>query len=288
MIWKLSYMNITKEDFWDSLKFTLQTWVNTELFVFPRSSNLPLELKNKFWVYILFSNINQEGKIQTYIGESNNLYERIIQHLEKKEFWNIAYIFTDKDLNKTLNLSLEKAMIKLVRETKHPYYPFVCDNVSQWSYQPLKEEEKKYLVSVLENIQLLLDINQIPLFLKPNWVLFSSLNIQEKKTRTKTKSSSIHKELPLFSLWWATLKVEDNRYILLQGSTLSPLKEWFYNDWTKRIDTNNWLIKDNVLLLDISFSSPTKAAQYVLSETCKWEDMWLDENWYTLAYYIKG
>ena len=207
-------MNITKEDFWDSLKFTLQTWANTELIVFPRSSNLPLELRNKFWVYILFSNINQEGKVQTYIGESNNLYERISQHLEKKEFWNIAYIFTDKDLNKTLNLSLEKVMIKLVRETKHPYYPFVCDNVSQWSYQPLKDEEKKYLVSVLENIQLLLDINQVPLFLKPNWVLFSSLNIQEKKTRTKTKSSLIHKEFPLFNLWWATLKVENNRFIL--------------------------------------------------------------------------
>ena len=80
---------------------------------------------------------------------------------------------------------------------------------------------------------------------------------------------------------------ENSTFAYLDGSATTNLKP-FFNDGTKRIDTNNWLIKDNVLLLDISFSSPTKAAQYVLSETCKWEDMWLDENWYTLAYYLKG
>lgn len=58
-------------------------------------------------VYILFGRSESSSdKPRAYIGEAENVYSRLVQHVSEKEFWNEAVIFISKDEN------LNKAHIK--------------------------------------------------------------------------------------------------------------------------------------------------------------------------------
>ncbi len=58
-------------------------------------------------VYILFGRSeSSSGKSRAYIGEAENVYSRLVQHVSEKEFWNEAVVFISKDEN------LNKAHIK--------------------------------------------------------------------------------------------------------------------------------------------------------------------------------
>ncbi len=62
------------------------------------------ELKNT-GLYLLFNKNDSNGSI--YIGETENVYERLLQHLSK-DYWNECLVFVKKDNN------LNKAHIKFL------------------------------------------------------------------------------------------------------------------------------------------------------------------------------
>lgn len=58
-------------------------------------------------VYLLFGKAESStAKPKVYIGEAENVYSRLVQHVSKKEFWNESVVFISKDEN------LNKAHIK--------------------------------------------------------------------------------------------------------------------------------------------------------------------------------
>ena len=64
------------------------------------------DLKNTS-VYLLFGRAESStAKPKAYIGEAENAYSRLVQHVSEKEFWNESVIFISKDEN------LNKAHIK--------------------------------------------------------------------------------------------------------------------------------------------------------------------------------
>lgn len=73
-----------------------------------KDSNDREELQNP-GVYLLFGK-NEEGKDQVYIGEAENIFKRLVQHLSAKEFWHETIIFISKDEN------LNKAHIKYLEK----------------------------------------------------------------------------------------------------------------------------------------------------------------------------
>jgi hypothetical protein len=65
-----------------------------------------VELKSTA-VYFLFGESEPyTAKAKAYIGEAENVYARLVQHVLEKEFWNEAVVFISKDEN------LNKAYIK--------------------------------------------------------------------------------------------------------------------------------------------------------------------------------
>jgi len=62
--------------------------------------------------YMLFGIDPEDNKDMVYIGESEEVYERLRYHLENKEFWNVAIVFVSKDdnLNKAHLKYLESKM----------------------------------------------------------------------------------------------------------------------------------------------------------------------------------
>jgi len=62
---------------------------------------------NSTTVYLLFGKAESStAKPKVYIGESENAYDRLVQHVSEKEFWNESVVFISKDEN------LNKAHIK--------------------------------------------------------------------------------------------------------------------------------------------------------------------------------
>ena len=59
-------------------------------------------------VYFLFCKDEENDEDSVYIGEAENVKDRLLQHLrdaateKEKYYWNAAVIFTDRDLNKAL------------------------------------------------------------------------------------------------------------------------------------------------------------------------------------------
>lgn len=65
-------------------------------------------------VYLLFGKAESPtGKAKVYIGEAENAYNRLVQQVSEKEFWNEAVIFFSKDEN------LNKAHIKYLESRLH-------------------------------------------------------------------------------------------------------------------------------------------------------------------------
>jgi hypothetical protein len=72
-----------------------------------------VELKSTA-VYFLFGKAESStAKAKAYIGEAENVYARLVQHVSEKEFWNEAVVFISKDEN------LNKAHIKYLESRLH-------------------------------------------------------------------------------------------------------------------------------------------------------------------------
>ena len=70
-------------------------------------------------VYFLFCKDDENNKDSVYIGEAENVKERLLQHLrdatteQEKYYWNTALIFVGRDLNKALIRYLENKLVEL-------------------------------------------------------------------------------------------------------------------------------------------------------------------------------
>lgn len=71
-------------------------------------------------VYFLFGVDEESGEKATYIGEAENVFERLQNHIAYKEFWNEAVFFTNKDENLTKShvKYLESRVIELAKKSE--------------------------------------------------------------------------------------------------------------------------------------------------------------------------
>ena len=72
-------------------------------------------------VYFLICQ-NDDGTDAAYIGEAENVLERLIQHLrdyqsgKEKYYWNTAVVFVGRDLNKALIRYLENRFVEIAKD----------------------------------------------------------------------------------------------------------------------------------------------------------------------------
>lgn len=67
-------------------------------------------------VYFLFSKDDQDSD-SVYIGESENVKERLIQHIQNETYeWHTAVIFTGRNLNKALIRYLENRLVQIAKD----------------------------------------------------------------------------------------------------------------------------------------------------------------------------
>ena len=105
-------------------------------------------------VYFLFEARLGDSKPSAYIGESENVAERLLQHDRKREFWNDAVIFSSKDDN------LSKAHIKYLESRLESIATsadrYKIENGNSPTLSALPRAEREAMEELLEDIRLVL------------------------------------------------------------------------------------------------------------------------------------
>ena len=105
-------------------------------------------------VYFLFCQ-EEDGTDSVYIGEAENVQDRLIQHIRSREdyYWNTAVIFVGRDLNKAHIRYLENRLVSITRE---------CGRIrvlTRNTYQNtrLSESQIAAMEEFIDNIRILID-----------------------------------------------------------------------------------------------------------------------------------
>lgn len=109
-------------------------------------------------VYFLFCK-EDDGDDSVYIGEAENIKDRLIQHIrdnqsgKEKYYWNSAVLFTGRDLNKALIRYLEYRLVEIARAGNR--YKVLTKNT--YKNTVMKESQVSAMEEFIENIKILIN-----------------------------------------------------------------------------------------------------------------------------------
>lgn len=107
-------------------------------------------------VYFLFGRNDETDEEQVYIGEAENIFNRLKQHLSEKDFWTECIVFISKDnnLNKAHIKYLEKHLYILAKDSKR--YEVVNNNVP--AEASISEMDRAEMDEFIDNMRLILGV----------------------------------------------------------------------------------------------------------------------------------
>lgn len=138
---------------------TLSNWNATALKI-PRIevSNCGRNELQQPGLYFLICMDQNTGEKSVYIGESDNVRVRLLQHMQdyssekEKYYWNSAICFTGPMLNKTLVRYLEKRAFEVARNAKR----YKVLTVQTFSNTVISEYDKAAMEEFLSNMKIIL------------------------------------------------------------------------------------------------------------------------------------
>ena len=108
-------------------------------------------------VYFLFCK-EDDGDDSVYIGEAENVKDRLIQHIrdnqsgKEKYYWNTAVAFVGRDLNKALIRYLENRFVEIAKECGR--YAILTKNT--YKNTVLKEAQIASMEEFIDNVKILI------------------------------------------------------------------------------------------------------------------------------------
>lgn len=109
-------------------------------------------------VYFLFSK-EDDGTDAVYIGEAENVFERLKQHIQdfkaekEKYYWNVAVAFVGSDLNKALIRYLENRFVEIATESTRYRILTKCT----FRNTKLKESQKASMEEFIANVKVIIN-----------------------------------------------------------------------------------------------------------------------------------
>ena len=109
-------------------------------------------------VYFLFCK-EDDGRDSVYIGEAENVKERLVQHLrdyqseQEKYYWNTAVVFIGRDLTKAHIRYLENQLVDKARNAHR------CDILTKNTYKNtvMKESQIAAMNEYVDNVQIIIN-----------------------------------------------------------------------------------------------------------------------------------
>lgn len=104
-------------------------------------------------VYFLIGTDDETGKSKVYIGEGENVWERLKSHAVARDFWSEVILFTSKDDNITKShiKYLESRLIEITKETER----YLLENSNTPSLSSLPLPDRDAMEEFINNIKLL-------------------------------------------------------------------------------------------------------------------------------------
>ena len=231
-------------------------------------------------VYFLFCKEN-DGSDSVYIGEAENVKERLVQHLrdyqseKEKYYWNTAVIFIGRDLNKALIRYLENRFVDLARSSKR--YHVLTKNT--YHNTVMKESQIAVMDEFVDNVKILIDVLGYKV-LEP---VSKPETSPEENADDNGKKNRFYLERNIKNVG----KVEavgmrtTEGFVVLQGSTISPMCDDTISTTLKE-QRSKANIVDHILQEDVLFSSPSYAAVFVIGKSANGLTSWKSDDGRTL------
>lgn len=226
-------------------------------------------------VYFLFEKTSNDDSHSAYIGESEDVFKRLVNHDREKDFWNEVIIFTSKDenLTKAHVKYLEARLVELSKSAER----YKLENSNNPTKSSLPRADAAAMEEFIDNIKLVLG--------SLGHKILESISAQVAAPEEKMDTLSNHLLKFNVNKIIATGRVSDDGFLLLKGSQISlnsstsmpgkslSIKEQMINEGTlTEFPTYYELNKDKLL------SSSSYAAALVAGNSRSGPQSWKTEN----------
>lgn len=226
-------------------------------------------------VYFLFCK-EDDGLDSVYIGEAENVKERLVQHLrdyqseKEKYYWSTAVIFIGRDLNKALIRYLENRFVEIARSSKR--YLVLTKNT--YRNTVMKESQIAVMEEFVDNVKVLINALGYKV-LEP----FAQADVSATKTNDETLSLSTGSAS-------AFGKVTIEGFVVFAGATVNEktsaksLSAGMQKMRQQIFDSGK--VVNLVTTEDILFSSSSAAADFILGYSVSGPQTWKAKDGRTL------
>lgn len=223
-------------------------------------------------VYFLFCK-EDDGSDSVYIGEAENVKERLVQHIrdyqseKEKYYWNTAVVFIGRDLNKALIRYLENRFVEIARGCHR--YTILTKNT--YKNTVMKESQIAAMEEFIDNVKIL--INAL------------GYKVLEPLLHSDSNDSTSVDDILLYinkGNVVATGKVTSEGFVVLKGTTINEKMS------TKSLGASVVKLRDKYLsdgkvenlttTEDILFSSSSAAADFILGYSVSGPKTWMDKS----------
>lgn len=218
-------------------------------------------------VYFLFCK-EDDGSDSVYIGEAENIKERLVQHLrdyqseKEKYYWSTAVVFIGRDLNKALIRYLENRFVEIARVSKR--YLVLTKNT--YRNTVMKESQVAVMEEFVDNVKIL--INAL------------GYKVLEPFAQMDSSTTSVDDELLYITSGSvnATGKVTAEGFVVFAGATVNEkmsvksLSPGMLKQRQKLFDSSK--VENLITTEDILFSSSSAAADFILGYSVSGPRTW--------------
>ena len=226
-------------------------------------------------VYFLFCK-EDDGSDSVYIGEAENVKERLVQHLrdyqseKEKYYWSTAVIFIGRDLNKALIRYFENRFVAIARDCKR----YIVLTKNTYRNTVMKESQIAVMEEFVDNVKIL--INALGYKVLEPLVQTDSAEIQTDDEILYVSSGSAN----------ASGKVTTEGFVVFAGAVINQktsvksLSTGMQKLRQKLIDSEKvqeWVTKEDIL-----FSSSSAAADFIMGYSVSGPQTWKTKDGRTL------
>jgi hypothetical protein len=230
-------------------------------------------------VYLLFGYSEDTGSERVYVGESENVFTRIGDHVRNKDFWRECVAFTSKDQNLTKAhvKYLESRILEIASDTGR----FKLDNSDKPSLPSLPKADVAAMEEYIDLIRITLGALGYP--------VIEPLVVRQQTTPKSTAGVVETDDPGLFSFEGAAFSAQgvlgDEGFIVLAGAKISrdaaPSTPKHVQGLRDAAVADSTLIeKDGNLTLGVNtlFKSPSAAACFVSGSSRNGKWVWRDSS----------
>ena len=236
---------------------------------------------NRPGIYFLIGIDDKSNNDKVYIGEAENVWERLKTHDIKKDFWNEVILFTSKDENLTKShvKYLESRLISISNNSKR----YQLENSNSPSLTSLPLPDKDAMEDFILNIKLLTGTLGHKFLEAP--LLTSDLDFNSNFVTPKA-DENFHietKENMLFELNVKGVKAKaiqtDEGVVVLEHSEISETasRNYGYKTLREKLIEEN-IIENNKFTKNYLFQSPSAAAAVIVGYSINGRNTWKNNN----------